>query len=515
MSSKRLAGLAALAALSGCSLLYDPASYRRDGGGPSSDALGIDAFEPPGVDAFVPPGVDADLDARVAPDAFEAAPDVFAPPELDASLDAPTSPDAGTTDPIWCPEDTSLALPTCDAATTTRLRYCDPERPAEVLGFPSESASALLGTMRSGGYRFGFLGNAIDVTSSTTRGGIADQELSREGDQLLLTIARNDGEPRVTRRAWRVVAAGLEAGASETYEIASLSATQILDLSHATSTDMALVYLDGGGRAAAGRCGRDTTCVTAPFATTPVGATAWIAHSSRGPVAASPVPSTPRLEFELLGSPTDNGNLGYDATELRSIEGLRSTDLPLAYTVGPGPQRAIDVSAGALLFRIGEGMPRITTGDIATNALVGRVGVSSGATTIGTRVATCSPAPCDCADCGGASLEASVTTDLPVRDWNLHNLDAYYRVAVLLMGDPSGTRVVVATWDVRASPVVVPPVVIATGRLSPVRGVGRSIRSVATRASGSLEVFVSVAVELSDDTEHVFLSGMRLLNCGS
>ncbi len=502
----------ALGHASGCSVLFDPAQYSvQDADGLDARATDPDAPDPGELDAFVEPGVDADLDAHVALDAGSDA--SFDGASYDAGPDAPP--------PVFCPETpTSSTLPTC--ASPTRLAHCSPEDPGALLGFPRETAVAMLGE-GSAGHRFGFLGNAIDLTDALPAGvDIVDHELVRVGDTVTAVWAQNGSRQSAVRRSWTVGSPSL--GVAELINIAPLSASRLIDVTIDDSNEVALTYEPAGVLAQAARCPAGASCARVTPQQAPTESVAWVATTDSGFALAAPH-GAPRLEFELFGS-TLSGIQNLDRPALDAMRGIRPTHLAAAYTEGVDGQFLLDFTNGfATAVALPAPRPRITVADVTRHGLIGVPVAGMGRISVGTGLLRCD-AGTACSWCTGEACalplptESTIATDLPIVDWSFHNVDAYHRVAVLLLGSAlDGTNVVVAMWSVAGSPptpIDAPPVVIASGRLGSGPGVGRSVRSVVTRDadSGRMEVFVTALVSL-DGTDHIFLSGMRLLRCGT
>jgi len=502
----------ALVPLSGCSVLFDPAQYSMpaDADGLDARAL-IDAPDTGERDAFVEPGVDADLDAYVAHDSGTDAAD-----PTDASIDALVAPDAGPPARPFCPasESTSLELPTC--AASTRLAYCSPEGARDTVGFPIETAVAMVG-VGLGGHRFGRLGNAIDLVTNPRAGTIVDHEISLDADTVTVTWAQNDGGPNVFRRRWLVGSPALSG--TESYDLSAITPSRVLDVSTPSSSgEIAMTYVEMSNAAAA-RCTSAGVCTRQTMMNPPTVPSAWVASTSAGSATEGFAVAWPRmslLEFETLGRPGLTGN-----GPLPMVEGLRPTHTALAYTHGPGDQFAIDLTNGfAIPVALGSDLPRITVADDPASGLVGKLTRPS-SLEVRTHLMRCVEGEfcrCDTTFCNSPNPEATIPTSLPIVDWSFHNVGMYYRVAVILLGtDIDGTRVVVAMWSVADSPLMppsAPPVIVASGRMAAPVGVGRSIRSAVSfdRASGRLDVFVATLVTIGAE-DHIFLSGMRLLRC--
>lgn len=508
--SRRIESLLALGtlALSSCTVLYDPSKYWSDGGLTADAALDAPTEPPP--DVFVPPGVDAALDAWSA-DGWSAdgwSPDGFASdtatPELDAAR------------PVSCPGGLDLALPTCSMGSG--LSYCSPE--GGILEFGDALAEAAL-PRRSAGYRLGMLGNAIDLTTDRARpgGGIVDHEMWRVGDTVWVAWADNVDAPHVARRGWSVGAPAL--GAVEELNLDAVPLSMVLDLG-VNETHLALTFTDGPGTTAGvATCLADLVCQVDDLAVPATSPAAWVAATSAGFAVATP--RADALDFEILGVSALTGHRG---AGLPDSTGLRPTELAVAYTEGPSAtatQLALDFTHGfALPISLGAERPRVTNADAPGFGLIAHIAPGTGGLDVETLLMSCATEACHCTDNCATDprlTEAQIASDLPVIDWQIHNVDRYHRIAVLLIGDSlDGTRVVVAMWSVEGSPLTpadVMPAIIASGRLSPTAGVGRRVRSVVRRdeAAGLLEVFVSTLVSLGGN-DHIFLSGLRLLSCG-
>jgi hypothetical protein len=121
---------------------------------------------------------------------------------------------------------------------------------------------------------------------------------------------------------------------------------------------------------------------------------------------------------------------------------------------------------------------------------------------------SCTGTACACGEaCTGGADEALLDVrplGLPsdrLLDWELE-AQGSVRVVAMLVGDTSasspGTDVLVAAWnaaDGASAPRRVEPVLISSGRLPTVRGLGRSLELVTRRTAGALDVVVGVEVE--------------------
>ena len=502
---RTLALALALAFAPACSVLFDPAQYATE----DAAATGIDAWSPddpdapapPEPDAFVPEGVDADLDAHRPP------PDVFEPPDASEPPDAFEPPDAGP--PVFCPSSlTSLQLPRCMDAT--RLAYCSPET-GDTLAISSAGAISLLGE-RTMGHRIGVLGNGVDVTGPVTVGSITDYEIGRTGD-MVSVVWSHDAE--VLRRDWTAGDATIDTAVA--YDVGSLGASAVLDVSDASLDEIGIAYTTGG-RGAVARCDGTgvRTCTSAPLALVPTSPTAWVARTSLGLVAAWPDPSRPAIHAELVGTSRNASTNVGSAADLTHVEGLRGTHTSVFYTLSDIEERAFPITDTGVSFFSLNGMARLAESDAAENAVIGHATVESGMLTIGTSYLRCVGTGCSCdSGCGTTVSEVEIPIDYPLLDWSLHTVGMYYRVAVLLVGDDDGTNVLVAMWSV-LPPLPATPVVVMIGSGRTVGGVGHAVRAVATRhpMGNSLDVFAATLVT-GGGSDQIYLSGLRLLDCGS
>jgi hypothetical protein len=121
---------------------------------------------------------------------------------------------------------------------------------------------------------------------------------------------------------------------------------------------------------------------------------------------------------------------------------------------------------------------------------------------------SCTGTACACGEaCTGGADEALLDVrplGLPsdrLLDWELE-AQGSVRVVAMLVGDTSasspGTDVLVAAWNAAegaGAPRRVEPVLVSSGRLPTVRGLGRSLELVTRRTAGALDVVVGVEVE--------------------
>jgi hypothetical protein len=506
MRWSRIALAGTATSLAACSLLYDPARYGGVDAGAEAglDASGLDApdLDAPELDA---PGPDAPGPDTPGPDAFRddawvVPPDAWA---WDASSLAPVCPL-----PL-----TSLALPDCRSAPT--LLACHPEGGTQ--GLAPEVAEALLGSATDG-YRLGLLGNGVDVVLPP-EGEIRDLEIARHGDDLAIVWATPMG---AHHQSFRVMATGLVAGARTDYRTAALMADELTDLTTPAADGQVYASFRRGGLGAVASCRPGADCA-AETLRVPQGDTTWVARGGTRAIAMTR--GTDDIEFEVIGGgPAENANQNLDATERMALRGVRAASDEVFYTVGTGdgPRRLVELvesPSASLQFDLA-GQPRVVVGpggyflaNVLRDGEMHRISLQDLRCPTGADCTCSGSRPCLAIPTSEQSLDGP---DLV--DWAIENLDDYHRVAALLLGDPtSGTRVVVAMWDIRDMARAA-PIVIGSGRLGTTIGAGRSLRMTARRVptagdSGSrIEVFVAALVSI-DEVDHIFLSGLRLDRC--
>ncbi len=484
-----------------CSFLYEPGQFRT-----------TDASVSPEVDAFVPVDIDASLDAWTldAPGADVPTEDA---PAHDAAIADAFAPDAT----LDCPEVRSLALPTC--SRTVGLYYCPPSARGDVAMLSPGVAMAV--QPRFPGHRLGLLGNGIDVISAPG-GSIVDHEITRSADQLVLHALSRDAivggttAPAVVRRAYEVGAGALTELPIEAYEV-TLDEVADLSLSPGVLDSLSVLAADSSGVWATSQCPALDRSVTTPLAIQPgAGVVPRIANADRAVIAAFAMSSRIQVQRVQPGPSIEDDFAG------GALGALRSTADRLVYTDGAPAegQNAFDVGETATTVArigIGAGRPRIARVAADRFALVRLREMVGGVTVLSSLGLDCSSGTCACAggSCMGPGTDELTITlgGAPIRDWTYHEVGDV-RVAVFLTGDSAGTDVLVALWAATMFRPVITPVMIASGRLGDVVGVGRSIRSVVTASDDRLEVFVSALVD-SDGADVIYLSGMRLEGCAS
>ncbi|MBN8610281.1 MAG: hypothetical protein J0L92_06840 [Deltaproteobacteria bacterium] len=493
-------GLACVALTSAsCTFLYDPAQFRTtDASSGTHDA---------GLDAFVPPELDAALDAWSldAPATDSSATDT-------ASLDA-NAPDASLPCPL---PPRSLELPTC--ASTAALYYCVPGVSDDVAMFSAVNAMAV--QPLTVGHRLGVLGNGIDVASAPS-GAIVDHEITRTDSDLVVHVLGRDAlegtseAPVLARRLYQVAEARLMEQSLAVYETDLL---EVGDVSVAPERVDAVTVLTTGtdDRWVSQSCASPTTCVTTPLPIQPArGESPFVANADGAVIAAFSLSSS-RLQVQRL---QPGPNVEADVPSPR-ITSLRSTSGRLVYTDGAmaDEQSAFVVGEEATAIAhlpIGTGRPRIAQLDEDHFALV-RVREMGSLAFITRLEIDCTSGTCACVggcESSGAEEASVVLRTGGLRDWTFHQVGDV-RIAVLLSGDSGGTDVSVALWSSRVFRPMLAPVVIASGRLDAVMGVGRSVRSVVRVDDSRIEVFASALVDVGT-MDMVFLSGLRLEGCSS
>lgn len=498
MTARRTIFASALLAssVSACSILYDPEQFR------STDAAR---------------GTDAWMDASAEPDANGA---------LDASLDATVSRDGGGTDAALVDAVSADAVSALDAFAEpcfgagdsfpsdciAGLTYCDPET-LRLASMPPAMAEAAL----PGANRLAVLGNAIEVArTDEIDDAIVDHELGRDGVTLRVAWIDSGTTTELSTRDYTVRGDGLAASSSV---LETRVSGELVDLALAPSlAELAVVGRHASDmRWQVSRCST-TGCMALPLLMPPVVVEPSVAWTAGALIEAHPDPAGLRAE-RLDPSPVTSmfGRV--------SMSALRSSDGVLAYTTGAlaDAQLGIDPRdpAGLRSVGLGTGMPRLATMDI--DHVVGRISVSGGNARVATLPMDCSGVECGCGplvradECNRPGVEevAIVLGSLPLLDWSFHVTPDGARVAVLLVGNESGTSVLVAFWRTGGPIPTVTPIRIGSGRLTGMgipAGVGRSIRTALLGSSTRLELMVATLVRQSD-RDVIYLTGLRLDAC--
>jgi hypothetical protein len=428
----------------------------------------------------------------------------------DAGLDA-FGPDATGECPLAA---TSTSLPIC--TDTSGLYYC----PANDLGgdFRRISSSTAAVAVPARGHRLGVLGNGIEAWRGAR---LTDFELVREGDGL--AVVTSEGTV-LQRRRYDVTAAFLTDTATDTYA----GPPGVLELGDVA---IPLGVLDGvavsardGTEWAAYTCPLvDTACSrTTSFMMQPAtGAFPLLAYAGTTLVTQLPTTTARDRWFvqRLQPAPyTFDAFVGPEPERLRSV----GTDLVFADGAATAAQRAYEPDDDAMRsLVIGAAEPRVAT-LTPTTEIIGRAREVSGGLTVSVVGVDCAAAACECPSCSSSGFDEAFVPLEGVGtlvDWTFQIVDGDLRVAVFLVGDSSGTDVLVAWWrPVLSTVLTIEHVVIGSGRLGSTFGIGHSLRSVARRidagAIDRLEVFVATHVTVASE-EFVFLSGLRLEGCGS
>jgi hypothetical protein len=321
--------------------------------------------------------------------------------------------------------------------------------------------------------------------------------------------------PALARRLYQVGAARLTEQSLDVYET-ELRAVGDVSVAPERVDALTVLTTDTDDRWVSRSCASPATCVTTALPLQPaIGESPFVANAD-GAVIAAFSRSGSQLAVQRL-QPGPNVEGDFPSPRITS---LHSTSGRLVYTDGAmgDAQSAFDVGEEATAIAhlvIGTGRPRIARLDEDHFALV-RVREMASLAVITRLVIDCSTGTCVC-DSGcastGAEEAAVVLRTGGLRDWTFHQVGDV-RIAVLLSGDSEGTDVSVALWSSSMSRPTLTPVVIASGRLDAVMGVGRSVRSAVRVDDSRIEVFASALVDVGT-MDVVFLSGLRLEGCSS
>lgn len=504
-----------------CSVIYDPSQFRTTDAGRDS---GRDELDAPGADATMaePDALPLDMDAPLL--------DMDAPAADAASIDTGTRIDASTPDaPIDASRDafgpdatgecplpaSSTALPIC--SDTFGLYYCPANDREGDLALLSEEIADV--AVPATGHRLGILGNAIEAWRGTR---LTDFELVREADRLGVLAS----EGAILRRHTYDVEPSVLGDRGSQVFVGPPGALEVGDIAVAQGMlgGVAVVARDTSGWAGFTCPMVDTACnrATSELVNQPTpGTQPLLAYA--GTTLVAQLPTTPERDRWLVQR-LDPAPHPHDTFMGPEPERLRSVGTELVFADGDATvaQRAYEPDDSTMrALTIGDLEPRIATVTPTTH-VIGRAREVSGGLMASVVGLDCMSVACTCRPrCDAMGVDEAFVPIVGIRnlvDWTLQVVDDDLRVGIFLVGDTSGTDVLVAWWRPGATITVTEPVIVASGRVSGVAGVGHSVRSVARRiragAIDRLEVFVAVHVTV-DPQEFVFLSGLRLEGCGS
>lgn len=401
-------------------------------------------------------------------------------------------------------EDAPGLDPCASRCVPGRGAYCEPRPGRTVRSVPDGQLRAVLGTTRAGLAVTG-VSSARDLSLQLVAGDVLRDHALADVDggytAVVATAARG-----ALRLPLGTTASEISVAGDGTAIATSLGSVAWVSARGAGS----LFGDDTDGAAATSLCSRFSGCAWTPRSGPTVGALA-------GGTAFVAIRGTSSWSFVAPGAAELSAEPGH---HLRGTAG----DVVVEESA-PGLGVRLFVGDGAAVAPVDLApCARAAVGEDRTVVIAHAPACTTALTEVRIQETTCTRTGCACgATCAAGEIEAEIelaSLALPSEglvDWEFE-VAGDVRVLAMLVGDTSasstGTDVLVAAWnaaDGASAPRQIVPVLVSSGRLTTVRGMGRDLELVVRRTATTLDVVVAVAVR-AGEIDALAVGGLTL--CG-